>query len=460
MLGGPNSGPTPPQACIRLPQTTVTHQFFRFVVQLARQARKPFGGHSGITSLESPITNYPPPMHIGVIAPPESFHTQKWVSGLRAAGADVTTFSFTPGQVPGVTAVQVVPRFTRGGKLSYLSYLCSGDRLRTALRAHRVDLVTPLNVTPFGVWAWRAGVHPLVSIAMGADVLEYPPQATTAVNHLRRWESDGQEPEGIKALMQRAKWHAFRHLVRRTLHRSALITGDNLQLVHAVRDWFEVPAERVQLNRWGIEPELFQPDPAIQAQLRQRLNLRPGQPLVLSPRGVKPVYQADVVLDAAEQLIAEEQLSFKLVVMGTGYDAPAHLDRQARRLKRQSPHFHYQTELLPREWMPQLWLMTDAFINIPAYDGFSNALNEGRYAGAIPLVNDIPAHREVLQPDGHARFINPLTPATLAQALLDLLPQLSFLKAHFAQSNRQWVEQNAVLALNMQRLVRAMESLA
>ena len=97
-------------------------------------------------------------MHIGVVAPPESFHTQKWVSGLLAAGADVTTFSFTPGQIPGVNAVQIPPRFTRKGELTYLSYLAGGPALRQALKTHQIDVVNPLNVTPFGVWAYLSGV--------------------------------------------------------------------------------------------------------------------------------------------------------------------------------------------------------------------------------------------------------------------------------------------------------------
>ncbi len=398
-------------------------------------------------------------MHIGVIAPPESFHTQKWVAGLCAAGADVTTFSFTPGQVPGVNAVQVMPRFTHKGELTYLSYLTGGKRLKSALEAHQVDIVNPLNVTPFGVWALQSGVRPLVNVAMGADILEYPPERSMAIADSRRWESQGESSSRLQKLTGQAKWHGFRFWVNKALHASDLITGDNLQLVHAVRDWFGVPAERVKLNRWGIEPELFGSSIEVQAQLREMLELKPGQPLVLSPRGVKPVYQADIILEAFETLLKEGKTDAKLVVLSTGYQSAPGLHEQASRLHKAYADFHYQTELIPREWMSQLWLMTDAFVNIPAYDGFSNALNEGRYASAIPILNDIPAHREIAEEGSHALYVKPLTSEKLAQKISEALVALPELRPRIATANRSWVETHAMFAHNMAHLVTRMENL-
>ena len=157
----------------------------------------------------------------------------------------------------------------------------------------------------------------------------------------------------------------------RTLHGSALVTGDNLQLVHAIRDWFDMPHERVRLNRWGIEPALFEPDTEIQQKLREMFDLQPGQPIVLSPRGVKPVYQADIFLDAFEMMLREGSLSAKMIALSTGYRS-ARTSCKGITPARAVCGLEHQTDLIP-EWMLQLWLMTDVFVNIPVYDGFSNA---------------------------------------------------------------------------------------
>ena len=397
-------------------------------------------------------------MHVGVIAPPESFHTQKWVQGLQSAGVDVSVFSFSKEKLPNAPCIQIKPRFTIGARLTYLSYLGSKDRLAKALLKAKVDVVNPLNVTPFGVWAREATSLPLACVAMGADVLEYPPHISQAIAAERRWESAGTLGPWRRSVQQ-LKWHFFRHQVDRTLRASQLITGDNLELVHAVRDWFHIDPSRVLLNRWGIEPELFEEDLVIQQKLRHQIGLSPDQKMILSPRGLKPVYQADLVLAGFQQLLAAGERETKLVVMGTGYQTPPQLDQWATRLHQQYPNFHYQRDLLPREWMPQLWHLTDAFVNIPAYDGFSNALNEGRYAGAVPIINDIPAHREVCEDGLHAYYLEQADAHGLANCLQDLIPKLDSAKAQLALANQKWVEAQAVLLPNMKRMREWMQDL-
>ncbi|MEM9987633.1 MAG: glycosyltransferase, partial [Bacteroidota bacterium] len=299
---------------------------------------------------------------------------------------------------------------------------------------------------------------PLACVAMGADVLEYPPHISQAVAADRRWESAGSLGPRQR-LIQQMKWHFFRHQVRRTLRASQLVTGDNLELVRAVRDWFHIHPDRLQLNRWGIEPELFQADLTLQEKLRQQMKLDPGQRMILSPRGLKPVYQADVVLGGFQRLLEAGDSQTKLVVMGTGYQTPPHLDQWAHELHQKYPNFHYQRDLLPREWMPQLWQITDAFVNLPAYDGFSNALNEGRYAGAVPIVNDIPAHREVCEDGIHAYYLDEATADGLASYLQGLIPRLDSAKALLAAQNQQWVKAQAVLLPNMKKMREWMQDL-
>lgn len=387
-------------------------------------------------------------MHIGVVAETDSFHTEKWTQALQEQGVQVTVFTLSAKPIADVRCVHIPPRFTRQGQLTYLSYLGSADRLRRALLAHRVDLVNPINVTPHGAWARRAGVGPIVMVSMGADILEYPPQRSQRIAAARSWESNTLAASPWQRLRYAAKWHLFRHEVAQALRASALITGDNRQLTRAVEAWFGIEPDRIYLHRWGIDERLFAPDPAAAAQVRQQFDLPPGQRVVLSPRGLKPIYQGDLVLQAFEQLLREGLPNVTLIALATGYDVPAELDWQARHLAARYPAFRYQRARMPRALVAQLWRMTDLFVNVPVYDGFSNALCEGRYVGAIPLLHDIPAHREVADPQ-HAVYVDPLTPDTLAAAMRHTLADYERLQPAMAAANRQWIMQHAHLPTNM-----------
>lgn len=396
-------------------------------------------------------------MHIGVLSDPANFHTQKWAYGLQDAGAKVTIFSFSDYELPGVTCVKIPPRFTLKGELTYASFLYSGAGLAKMLKSFRVDILNPVNVTPYGVWALQSGFRPIISMAMGADILEYPPdEKDLSVPVDRTWSSTaaGQNSRWQRN-MYSLKWKRFRREVKRVLDNSDLVFGDNLQLVHAVRDWFQVPADKVLLNRWGIDPGIFEAsEPELEA-LRKRYDIRDWQRVVLSPRGMKPIYQGDLILDAFERLVRRGVRDANLIMLGTGYDIPPDLIKRAKDIQDHYPNFHLETELLSRQTLGALWQLTDICVNTPVYDGFSNALCEARYTGTIPLVNDIPAHREVLEPDVHARYVDPFTPEHLADAIINTMERFDELSPPMATANEKWIRQHAMLAANMERFLKS-----
>lgn len=398
-------------------------------------------------------------MHIAVLSDPANFHTQKWASALQAAGAKVTIFSFSDFVFEKVPCVQILPSWTLNGKITYASFLYSGDSLKSALTKHKIDLVNPINITPYGVWAARSGFRPMVSIAMGADILEYPPQKEmSAIPVSRTWASKQTAAPGpVRKIVHGLKWRVFRQQVKDTLDASALITGDNLQLVHAMRDWFGVEEKKLKLNRWGVEPELFAICESKKAEIRKKYKIRDWQRVILSPRGMKPVYQGDVILDSFEMLLRRGVRDAKLIMLSAGYDIPPEVDKKAKLLDSQFENFHYERGILPREEVSALWSVVDAFVNAPVYDGYSNALGEGRYAGAIPIVNDIPAHREFLQHDKNCVMVSPFTPQHLADEILAMIPQMEEMKTRFAPVNQKWITQHAMLNNNVRIFLRDCE---
>ncbi|MEL6132652.1 MAG: glycosyltransferase, partial [Bacteroidota bacterium] len=233
-----------------------------------------------------------------------------------------------------------------------------------------------------------------------------------------------------------------------------LITGDNLQLTQAIEDWFHVPAHKIRLNRWGIEEKLFDIPAGAPKALRERLNIRDWQHVVLSPRGLKPVYNGDIVLQSMELLLKRGIRNAHFIVLSAGYDVPKELEKKAQELDQQFDNFTYIQELIPREEMMVLWRIVDSFVITPVYDGYSNALSEGRFVGAIPIVNDIPAHRELIQPERNGLMIDQLRPDTLADMMRYALEHNDVLKERFAPINQAWIHEHALLESNIHDFIQ------
>jgi len=389
------------------------------------------------------------PIKIGVLCDPASFHTQKWATALQRNGAEVVVFSFSEEKIDGNQCVQIQPPFTRSGQLTYLSFMYGRYVLRQALEAHQIDIVTPINVTPYGVWAARSGFAPIAMVSMGADILEYPPAYGDAP--AATW-TDQEKPSRLGRLKNRLKYHFYRHHVRKALVKSAFITGDNLTLVHAVRDWFQIPEKKLHLNRWGVEENLFHPPAQRLDELRAKYGILPNQQVVLSPRGMKPIYQGELIFDAFEQLVPRNP-TVKFMMFSAGYEVSQGVRERAVKLGESYDNFYYEFGLIPREEVIELWSLVDAFISAPLYDGYSNAVAEGRYAGAIPIVNDIPGNREVLEDKQTAFFVTPFTAQNLESIIGSILPDLALHKKQFHEISLPWIVEHSELNRNIQLFI-------
>ncbi|MEL6672959.1 MAG: glycosyltransferase family 4 protein [Bacteroidota bacterium] len=400
-------------------------------------------------------------MHIGLVCDPRSFHTQKWGKALLKAGARVTVFSFWEADLgPDLPCVRIRPSHTRKGQLTYFSYLFGGKALAQAVHAHQVDILNPINVTPFGVWVHQSGFQPVGSIAMGADILEFPPQRKMLkIRDEQRWESLKTQPQGIfDRWVQEVKWRLFRFQVKKALDSASFLTGDNQELVDRMRDWFGVPEAKSSLNRWGVDPALFAATPEQLAALRKKYGIESGQKVIFSPRGLKPIYQGDIILDAFAQLLTSGPQPIKLILLSAGYGVPPTWHQRALQLQAQDDRFYYEPGLIPREEMGRLWNLVDIFISAPVYDGLSNALVEGCYVGAYPIVNDIPGNHEVVVDGKNGEMLADFSASQLSQSLLRVLDEYEDRQKIARPYNQAWVQEHAMLATNIRRFLQQCEA--
>ncbi len=392
-------------------------------------------------------------MHIAILSTPSNFHTQKWAEALHNEGEKVSVFSFDSHTFaqPNIQNICVPPTYTYNVQPTYLSYL-DGKALRKLLILHKIDLVLAINATPFGVWAAKSRFHPCVIFAVGADILAYPPpHEASPIHTLYSWEKNEFSPDsGLRKLKSRFSKPIFRYQVAQALHFADGVIGDNEVLTRAIHHWFHVPLQKIQLNRGGVEPELFLPNEAILAELRQHFRIPEGATVILSPRGMKPIYQSDIILEAFNILLQENILkNVHFIMLSAGYEVPESLKIKGEMMEAKFSTFFFEKNVLSRQKISQLWRLIDIFLSAPVYDGYSASVAEGRYMGVIPVVNQTPATTEILTHQENGWFVTPFTAQNVANALKEIALSKEKWKTKFAHNNSNWIQEHSLMKHNI-----------
>ena len=121
------------------------------------------------------------------------------------------------------------------------------------------------------------------------------------------------------------------------------------------------------------------------------------------------------------------------------------MEKEAMALQNQFPNqFQFIKQQLPRETVAAFWWETFAFLSVPVYDGYSASVAEGRYVGAIPMVNAIPGNLEVIRHEWNGLVINPLSAVSISQTL-ERIEQEPEMATVFASRNQSWIRQHSML---------------
>lgn len=384
-------------------------------------------------------------MRIALLSVPANFHCRKWAAALARAGAEVSVYTLDePAPIAGVQVVSIPTRMRLGGRYRFPAYWTTAPELARRLRDDGTDLLHPLHLTPFGLWGLWSGFRPMIPAAIGADVFDFLPRRLTPAGHLH-WSATarGFSPSRLK---HEAGRPLYRRWLRRLVQQADALTCDNEPLRQALVAGFGAAPDRVRLVRWGVNTGAAPPDPATARRLAEEFGWPADAELVLAPRGANAFYGADVILEAFETLIVSGTLpaKFCFVLLSAGYAVSPSIEEKSRMLEA-TGRFRFVRRTLAAEEMRPLWSRTAAFVSAPAYDGFSAAETEGRWAGALPVLNDIPAHREWAEDGRDAWLVEPFTAERLAETLAALLPQADALRPAAAELNRAWIREHADL---------------
>jgi L-malate glycosyltransferase len=239
------------------------------------------------------------------------------------------------------------------------------------------DLVHAHYLPEYGWMAGREGLQPLICSAWGSDVL-----AVRGVNRLRS---------------------------RLALRKASLVFVDSAHLGRETRA-LAGDAVPVEIVRWGLDLETFAPGDCREA--RSALGLSPDGPLVASVRGLKPVYNPELLLEAFACVRARRP-DARLLLKHPLTETPAAVAATVERLDLADA----VTVLgnLPVERLPDVYHAADVVVSLASSDSSPRSVWEALACARPVIVSDLPwAHDELA--DGQALLV-PLDASAVAEAI-------------------------------------------
>ena len=339
-------------------------------------------------------------MRLLLLGPINSPHVEDLALAMRERGLDVAVAGETSESLPasrlpaaGIAAVEI-----RGRNLL---------AVRRAVRRTRPDVVHAHWLPGAAFMAALVRARPLIATAWGSDV----------------YGADR------RRLLQ----------CRYALRRSDVAMADSRALLDRLIELGANP-ESAFLMRWGVDLELFSPAPD-RAAAKRELGL-PDAPVVLSARGLEPVYNPDVVLTAFEQL-RERQPEAVLLLK---HLRPGDAALGGRRL----PPGVRVVGNVPYERLADYFRAADVCVSIPRTDSSPRSVWEAMACGCPCVLSDLPWTRELIENGRHALVVQQRAEAT-AEALQRVLGDAA-LAARLQAEGRELVERHHDRGTEMDRL--------
>lgn len=324
-------------------------------------------------------------MRLCLIANPNSIHTRRWVRHFADLGHDLHLIGekTLTTQPPAGAAFHDLTQQNNAAKLRYLVW---AQAVRRLVRQIQPDVLHAHQVASAGWLGAAAGFRPLLVTAWGSDLL-----------------------------LGAARSPVQRQLARWTLRRADYITCVSQPLLEAALA-LGVDRQRIELAPWGVDTTVFRP-----GDTSATLGVTgEAGPLVLSIRGVQPVYQP-LTVAAAIPLVLARRPDARFMIRT--YSADAGLLAEFRRqvaAAGAADAVAYVGDLPDDRAIADLYRQAAVVISVPSSDGAPQSVLEAMACGAAPVVSDLPSLRAWVRPEQEGL----LTPVGDARALADAVVRL------------------------------------
>ena len=356
-------------------------------------------------------------MRLCFISNPNSTHTRRWVGWFARHGHTVSLVADVPLQEPW-SEVPVID-LSRIFYAPIIRFPIWAIWLRRFLSQWRPDILHAHRVNSAGWLAAASGFHPLVITPWGTDLYQLPQQS-----RLARW------------------------LAHYVLQHADLITADAMDLLQTARHYGADPA-CLSLIQWGVDLSHFYPGPA-DISLRTELGLI-GGPIILSPRGVNPIYNLDIIIQAMPAVRASLPGAILLIRdYNTDSIYKRHLEELITSLDL-SKAVRWIGRVEPCERVVDIYRLADVVVSVPMSDSTPVSILEALACGIPVITTDLPALHEWLVPGESGLMVPQRDPHALATAICQILTN-DKLSDRFRQIGPKIVETRANHQLEMKKM--------
>jgi glycosyltransferase involved in cell wall biosynthesis len=329
------------------------------------------------------------PLRILAIADWQSIHTQRWARRLADRGHELHIVSDrVAGRPEDAAGMHVYDIRTLGvlSRIRGLRRLGFGRGIRALASRVEASVVHAHGTVPYGYWAARADVHPLVVSPWGRDVLV---EAKTEPGRSR-----------TRAAFAAADWVVVNS---KAITRAAIEAG--------------APPDRITYLIWHTNLSGFGPERADKEGLRKQLSLPEDAVVVMSLRNFQERMNIDCLVRAFARAWREEP-SARLVLAARGGTHKPAVERLVQDLGLGELVVFHRVE---PEDLPRLAASGDIVVSIASTDSSPSSLLEAMASGQPLIGGWCPSIDEWIGPGDGAEMVDCRDEDALTAALLRLI---------------------------------------
>ena len=318
------------------------------------------------------------------IADGRSIHTQRWAEYFVQRGHEVHLITYDPMNrvIYGVSEHIVESRWNN----LYLSFIPRHLAIKRLVKKIKPDLIHAHFIAKYGFHLSDLRFRPSIISAWGDDILILPQK-----NRLIRYYTQ-------KVLQYADLVYAISHNISN----------------HIVSD-FNIPAEKIHYLPFGIDTDLFTPEPGKKAADRRTIE-------IFSNRGFFPVYDSETLVNGFALAYQKDQ-RLRLTLKGEGPDEQKVRDLVTSLGISDVVSFRQKTKYSE---VPNDYRNADIFVTTSQSDGTPVSILEAMASGLPCIATTVGGIPEWIEDKKNGLLISPGSPEQLAEKILLLAqnPQL------------------------------------
>jgi glycosyltransferase involved in cell wall biosynthesis len=366
----------------------------------------------------------------------DNYHIKKWAQALADEGHELHLLTFRPFNFSHHN-IHIYPLKPIFSSIFYSDFLAIVPRVRNIIQRIQPDVTLASFANTYGLTATLADIQPRI---------------------IQTWSRDIAAPDSVNT---RERWMALT-IGKYVLNQADAITTDSHNFADILRTRWPDLSEKILPTPWGIKIANYTISSEVKRQIREQLNIPSDAIVLTSIRGVYWYYNPHLLLSALlqlQELWDSDAPPLYLNILTLDHPRPQHVQNLLDEIELLD-NVRVVDSYLDFTHLKQIWAVTDFFISIPKFDGISEALQEGRMAGAIPILNDLPANREVAQEGEHAFYVRTNSVEALATDIKAILETPRQDLVAIQSANKEWIRQNANVDQTISDLTQLMEQLS